>query len=59
MFFFDNFYDMGVACGPCYTLILHKALATRPVSAPITNAAAAHHRPNIFYTSSRFFSGFP
>jgi len=44
--FFINIINMGVACGPCYPLILHKALATRPVSATITNAARTqplHH----------------
>nr|WP_183576160.1 hypothetical protein [Mucilaginibacter sp. X5P1] len=29
---------MGVACGPGYPLILHEALAARPVSATTPNA---------------------
>jgi hypothetical protein len=33
--------DLGVACGPCYSLIRAQALGARPVSAPIANAADA------------------
>jgi hypothetical protein len=39
---FNSSSDNGVACGPGCTLILHKALATWPVSATIPNAACAH-----------------
>ncbi|WEA03558.1 hypothetical protein [Mucilaginibacter sp. SJ] len=39
----DPFYNMSVACGPCYPLIRLQALRAWPVSATITNAAHAHH----------------
>ncbi|QEM10225.1 hypothetical protein [Mucilaginibacter rubeus] len=32
--------NLGVTCGPGCTLILHRALATWPVSAAIPNASA-------------------